>query len=115
MDYITTIAAELRHDGWLLHSYCYCKETFWGRDMSNKNPRTLPTKLTRDNHLTTSVQYEQFQKCRLINTKLLVVRFLALVTTMVTMVDHGNHRSNDHGNDRSNHRGYYDRYYNVNA
>ena len=42
---------------------------------------------------------------------------------MVTMVDHGNHRSNDHGNDRSNHRGndrsnhrgYYDRYYNVNA
>ena len=23
---------------------------------------------------------------------------------MVTMVDHGNHRSNDHGNDRSNHR-----------
>ena len=36
-----------------------------------------------------------------------VVRFLALVTTMVTMVDHGNHRSN--------HRGYYDRYYNVNA
>ena len=45
----------------------------------------------------------------------LVVRFLALVTTMVTMVDHGNHRSNDRGNDRSNHRGYYDRYYNVNA
>ena len=41
----------------------------------------------------------------------IVVRFLALVTTMVTMVDHGNHRSND----RSNHRGYYDRYYNVNA
>ena len=38
----------------------------------------------------------------------IVVRFLALVTTMVTMVDHGNHRSND----RSNHRGYYDRYYN---
>ena len=44
-----------------------------------------------------------------------IVRFLALVTTMVTMVDHGNHRSNDRGNDRSNHRGYYDRYYNVNA
>ena len=44
-----------------------------------------------------------------------VVRFLALVTTMVTKVDHGNHRSNDRGNDRSNHRGYYDRYYNVNA
>ena len=47
--------------------------------------------------------------------KIIVVRFLALVTTMVTMVDHGNHRSNDRGNDRSNHRGYYDRYYNVNA
>ena len=49
----------------------------------------------------------------------ILVRFLALVTTMVTMVDHGNHRSNDRsndrGNDRSNHRGYYDRYYNVNA
>ena len=35
-----------------------------------------------------------------------LVRFLVLVTTMVTMVDHGNHRSNDHGNDRSNHRSY---------
>ena len=47
----------------------------------------------------------------------LLVPFLALVTTMVTMVDHGNpnHRSNDRGNDRSNHRGYYNRYYNVNA
>ena len=45
----------------------------------------------------------------------IIVRFLALVTTMVTMVDHGNHRSNDRGNDRSNHHGYYDRYYNVNA
>ena len=44
-----------------------------------------------------------------------LARFLALVTTMVTMVDHGNHRTNDRGNDRSNHRGYYDRYYNVNA
>ena len=44
-----------------------------------------------------------------------LVHFLALVTTMVTMVDHGNHRSNDRGNDRSTHRGYYDRYYNVNA
>ena len=43
--------------------------------------------------------------------KTTIVRFLALVTTMVTMVDHGNHRSND----RSNHRGYYDSYYNVNA
>ena len=46
---------------------------------------------------------------------LTLVRFLALVTTMVTMVDHGNHRSNDRGIDRSNHRGYYDSYYNVNA
>ena len=53
----------------------------------------------------------------------IIARFLALVTTMVTMVDHGNHRSNDRGNDRSNHRGndrsnhrgYYDHYYNVNA
>ena len=36
-----------------------------------------------------------------------VVRFLVLVTTMVTKVDHGNHRSNDRGNHRSNHRGYY--------
>ena len=33
----------------------------------------------------------------------LVVRFLPLVTTMVTKVDHSNHRSN--------HRGYYDGYY----
>ena len=40
----------------------------------------------------------------------LVVRFLALVTTMVTKVDHGNHRSNDRGNHRSNHRSYYDGY-----
>ena len=45
----------------------------------------------------------------------IIVRFLVLVTTMVTKVDHGNHRSNDCGNDRSNHRRYYDRYYNVNA
>ena len=37
-----------------------------------------------------------------------IVRFLALVTTMVTKVDHGNHRSNDHGNHCSNHHGYYD-------
>ena len=41
----------------------------------------------------------------------IVVRFLALVTKMVTTVDHGNHRSNDRVNDRSNHRGYYDGYY----
>ena len=45
----------------------------------------------------------------------IVARFLALVTTMVTKVDHGNHLSNDRGNDRSNHRGYYDRYYNGNT
>ena len=44
-----------------------------------------------------------------------VVRFLVLVTTMVTKVDHGNHRSNDCGNHRSNHRGYYDGYYNGNT
>ena len=31
--------------------------------------------------------------------------------TMVTKVDHGNHRSND----RYNHRGYYDGYYNGNT
>ena len=37
----------------------------------------------------------------------IIVRFLVLVTTMVTKVDHSNHRSND----RSNHRGYYDGYY----
>ena len=37
----------------------------------------------------------------------IVVRFLVLVTTMVTKVDHSNYRSND----RSNHRGYYDGYY----
>ena len=50
---------------------------------------------------------------------MVVVRFLALVTTMVTMVDHGNHRRNDRGNDhsnhRSNHRSYYDGYYNGNT
>ena len=42
-----------------------------------------------------------------ISSKLIVVRFLVLVTTMVTKVDHSNYRSND----RSNHRGYYDGYY----
>ena len=41
----------------------------------------------------------------------LLVRFLALVTTMVTKVDHGNHHSNNLGNHYSNHRGYYDGYY----
>ena len=45
----------------------------------------------------------------------IVVSFLALVTTMVTKVDHGNHRSNDRGNYRSNHRGYYDGYYDGNT
>ena len=37
-----------------------------------------------------------------------LVRFLVLVTTMVTKVDHGNHPSNDRGNHRSNYNGYYD-------
>ena len=41
----------------------------------------------------------------------IVVRFLVLVTTMVTKVDHGNHRSNH----RSNHCGYYDGYYDGNT
>ena len=36
----------------------------------------------------------------------ILVRFVALVTTMVTKVDHGNYRSND--------RGYYDGYYDSN-
>ena len=44
-----------------------------------------------------------------------LVRFLVLVTTMVTKVDHGNHRSNDRGNHRSNHRSYYDGYYDGNT
>ena len=60
------------------------------------------------------LHYKDDIRDKLINEYLwwyLLVRFLALVTTMVTMVDHGNHRSND----RSNHHGYYDRYYNVNA
>ena len=46
---------------------------------------------------------------------ILVVRFLALVTMMVTKVDHGNHRSNDRHNHRSNHRGYYDCFYDGNT
>ena len=46
---------------------------------------------------------------------LIVVRFLAFVTTMVTKVDHDNHGSNDCVNDRSNHRSYYDGYYNGNT
>ena len=36
----------------------------------------------------------------------IIVRFLVLVTMMVTKVDHSNYRSND----RSNHCGYYDGY-----
>ena len=44
-----------------------------------------------------------------------IVRFLALVTTMVTKVDHGNHRSNDCGNHCSNHPGYYNGYYDGNT
>ena len=46
---------------------------------------------------------------------IIVVRFLVLVTTMVTKVDHGNHRSNDRGNHHSNHRGYYHGYYDDNT
>ena len=52
------------------------------------------------------------QGCEVISS---IERFLALVTTMVTTVDHGNHRSNDRGNDRSNHLGYYDRYFDGNS
>ena len=36
--------------------------------------------------------WHQMHKCMAIY---LLVRFLALVTTMVTKVDHGNYRSND--------------------
>ena len=43
------------------------------------------------------------------------MRFLALVTMMVTKVDHGNHRSKDRGNHHSNYRGYYDSYYDGNT
>ena len=64
-------------------------------------------------------------KHRIINEKIrgryLIVRFLALVTTMVTKVDHSNHhnndrrnhRSNERRNHRSNHRDgyYYDSYH----
>ena len=35
----------------------------------------------------------------------ILVRFLALVTTLVTKVDHGNHRSNDCVNHCNNHHG----------
>ena len=45
----------------------------------------------------------------------LVVRFLPLVTTMVTKVDHGNHRSNHRGNHRSNHRSNHRGYNDGNA
>jgi len=36
-----------------------------------------------------------------------LVRFLALATTMVTTVDHGNHRSNDRGNNRDMNSGWF--------
>ena len=53
--------------------------------------------------------YSMFQDINIQFSKMLiVVRFLVLVTTMVTKVDHGNHHSNDRGNHRSNHCGYYD-------
>ena len=51
----------------------------------------------------------------ILDTSIIVVRFLALVTMMVTKVDHGNHRSNDRGNHHSNHRGYYNSYYDGNT
>ena len=41
----------------------------------------------------------------ILDTSIIVVRFLALVTMMVTKVDHGNHRSNDRRNHCSNHCG----------
>ena len=53
----------------------------------------------------------EFAQKEVCTQHLTIVGFLALVTTMVTKVDHGNHRSNDHGNHRSNHCGYYDGYY----
>ena len=40
----------------------------------------------------------------------LLVRFLVLVTTMVTKVDHSNQRSNNRSNHRGYYYGYYDRY-----
>ena len=46
---------------------------------------------------------------------IILVRFLVLVTTMVTKVNHGNHRSNNRGNHGSNHRGYYHGYYDDNT
>ena len=55
------------------------------------------------------------QNLLIVPYEIIVVRFLALVTTMVTMVDHGYHRSNDRSNDRSNHLGYYDRYLDGNT
>ena len=58
---------------------------------------------------------QEFAQKEVCTQHLTIVRFLALVTTMVTKVDHGNHRSNDRGNHRSNHRGYYDGYYNGNT
>ena len=52
---------------------------------------------------------------KIIHDTVIIVRFQLLITTMVTKVDHGNHRSNDRGNHRSNHHGYYDGYYNGNT
>ena len=49
------------------------------------------------------------------SNNLIIVRFLVLVTTMVTKVYHGNHQSNDRGNHCSNHRSYYDGYYDGNT
>ena len=60
--------------------------------------------------------YSMFQDINIQFSKMLiVVRFLVLVTTMVTKVDHGNHHSNDRGNHCSNHRSYYDGYYGGNT
>ena len=47
--------------------------------------------------------------------KNVLVRFLPLVTTMVTKVDHGNHHSNDHGNHHGNHHSNHRGYYNGNS
>ena len=44
---------------------------------------------------------QEFAQKEVCTQHLTIVRFLALVTTMVTKVDHGNHRSNDHGNHRN--------------
>ena len=43
----------------------------------------------------------EFAQKEVCTQHLTIVRFQALVTTMVTKVDHGSHRSNDHGNHRN--------------